>query len=129
MPGKATFQGMTAEHNDTSELSTPKQRQERVALGTRFLDDVLLVGIGRGTITTSEHIVEAFRNFQRENPGPGNDFELGHSWQIAFERDMRNDCLAQTALSRVPRDAQNIKVAVNLLAAVVFADDQSEDTE
>lgn len=97
--------------------STPEQRQARLLLSERFLDEVMLPTIRDGI---KFDVVKLYRAFQRLHAGIGSDFELSHVYIHAFERDLHNEYLAEHHPERLPFDAADIVVAVALLEEVAF---------
>lgn len=100
-------------------MSTTEQRQARLLLSERFLDEIMLPNIQTGI---KMDLIKVYRDFQRRNPGVGDDFELSHVYIHAFERELHNEYLATHHPDRLPFDAADVVVAVALLEAVVFTE-------
>lgn len=116
---KGVAQNMTAEHRDDPNLPTLVHREARMELSERFLDE-LVTHLREGAFASADEIPELYKEFQRQNAGLGDDFELGHTLAIALKRDLANKCLAESTPDKLPPDANEIKNALGLLKQAVF---------
>lgn len=110
---KTTVQEMPAEFEKNNRPSS-EHRTARLEQASRFLI-VMLDRLQQGNLTTPDEVVELYKNFRQEHAGLGDDFELGHTLQIAWQRDLVNKCIAKDAPEKVPEDAIYIEAALHLL--------------
>jgi hypothetical protein len=96
-----------------------QQREARLQLGERFLDEVLLVAIHKETLTHPKDVLALYEVFRMDNAGLGDDFELEHVYFIALERDLHNECLAEHSPEQFPIDAADVATAMGLLKILV----------
>jgi hypothetical protein len=82
---------------------------------TRFLDSVLIPTIRQGKHITEEKLNELIAQFKDDHPGPGDDFETGHIWGIAYKRALIYKCLAKKGSTDIPPDAEVIEQVLDLL--------------
>src|SRR5258708_5949081 len=107
---KRATRDMTAEYNDISQHAF-EQREARHKLCQRFMHEVLLSGIREATIASREEVLSQYRTFQQENPGLGDDFELGSCWWSLWKQHLYNDCLAKNAPGKLIEEAKYVDIA------------------
>lgn len=117
---------MAAEHGTS--LPTSDKLAARLKLSEQFLDEVLLPRIHNDALTPDE-IITLHGRFKKEHAGLGDDFELGHTYQAAWKRDLVNEKIAKTDANKLPLDAPDIVVAMGLLEQVIISQNHSKEKE
>ncbi len=109
---------MAPEQQDSS-LPSPEKLSARLNLAERFLDEQLLPRIKEKSLTVDD-IPGLYNSFCQENFGLGDDFELLHSRDAAWKRDVVNKSIAEQDPSKLPLDAPDIVVAMGFIETLVF---------
>jgi len=109
---------------DDQEYDEPTlfERQERLLLATRFLDEELLPRLKSNEEITSDWLIKAFNEFCDVNALVASSFDLGHVWLVAWQRDVQNQCLSESNPQSVSPGAVFVAKATRLLEQVVFAE-------
>ena len=112
---------------------TKEQLTARLIYAQRFIDEAILPHIKDENDPTflegdrSETVRNLYEVFRQQNPGPGNDFDLIHSWIILFEEDLRNRQIAENSPEKLPEDAADKVVALSLLEDAVWGMGEREN--
>jgi hypothetical protein len=75
---------------DEYETSNSTTRELRRLLAREFLDNVLIP-----LLQEHDELHSLMNCFQKENPGPGSDFESGHVWGVAYEQVLIHEHLGK----------------------------------
>jgi hypothetical protein len=123
---EAQPKGMAERTINTTNLLTPEEKVARRQFAERFLGEVLLPVVARGSLTNAEEITQLYSAFQNNKPDLGSGCSLMNVWYYAFEKDLQNDCVAKTNPAQLPDNAPHLATAVQLLEQVLFNDDEDE---